>query len=119
MKLIVAIVRPEKLNDVLEALFRTTTQYDAKAPEARPEPCFKRLRGSLIRDAACTSKPSYQEIFGWMGEEVSTRNPEAQKPIILLMDGQQSLWECDSLTRNQACQRSGGWVPSQKEEIYV
>jgi hypothetical protein len=77
---------------VLEALFRTPGE-SAKAPEARPEPCFKRLRGSLIRDAACTSKPSYQEIFGWMASEVRARNPEAQKPIILLMDGQHSLWD--------------------------
>jgi hypothetical protein len=28
-----------------------------------------------------------------MADEVSTRNPEAQKPIILLMDGQHSLWD--------------------------
>jgi hypothetical protein len=77
---------------VLEALFRPPGE-SAKMPVARPAPCFKRLRASLIRDAAGTSKPSYQEIFGWMASEVRTRNPEAQKPIILLMDGQHSLWD--------------------------
>jgi hypothetical protein len=78
---------------VLEALFRPPGPRANEESVARPQPCFKRLRGSLIRDAACTSKPSYQEIFGWMADEVSTRNPEAQKPVILLMDGQQSLWD--------------------------
>jgi hypothetical protein len=77
---------------VLEALFRPPGE-SAKASEARPEPCFKRLRGSLIRDSACTSKPSYQEIFGWMAQQVRARNPAGQRVLILLMDGQQSLWD--------------------------
>jgi len=77
---------------VLEALFRTPGER-AHSPEARPPPRFKRLRASLIRDAEGTCEPSFDEIFGWMAREVRRRNPEGQKPIILLMDGQQSLWD--------------------------
>lgn len=77
---------------VLQALFRTPGER-AKPPDVRPPPCFKRLRASLIRDAEGTGEPSFDEVFGWMAREVRTRNPEGQKPIILLMDGQESLWD--------------------------
>ena len=76
---------------VLNALFRSPGE-SADPPEDRPPPCFKRVRASLIRDAADTSKPSYDEIFGWIAHEVSTRDPLGQRPLILLMDGQDSLW---------------------------
>lgn len=76
---------------VLEALFRSPGER-ADPPALRPPPCFKRLRASLIRDAGETSRPSCDEIFGWMARQVSARNPAGQRPIILLMDGQESLW---------------------------
>ena len=76
---------------VLEALFETPPERTEPAAD-RPKPCFKRVRASLIRDAGETSKPSYDEIFGWIAHEINTRNPAAQQPIILLMDGQDSLW---------------------------
>jgi hypothetical protein len=82
---------------VLEALFRPPGE-SAQASVARPEPCFKRLRASLIRDSACPSKPSYQEIFGWTAQQVRARNPAGQRVLILLMDGQHSLWDA-GLTR--------------------
>ncbi len=75
---------------VLNALFRNSGEQ-ADPPEDRPQPCFKRVRASLIRDAAETSKPSHDEIFGWIAQEVSTRDPVGARPTILLMDGQESL----------------------------
>jgi hypothetical protein len=76
---------------VLNALFRSSGER-SDASEVRPPPCFKCLRASLIRDAEGTSEPSFDEVFGWMAREVSARNPAARRPIILLMDGQESLW---------------------------
>lgn len=77
--------------DVLEALFRS--QKDASPrPPSRPKPLFKRVRASLLRDAADTSQPSYEEIFGWLAQEVRERNPHGHKPVVFLMDGQESLW---------------------------
>ncbi len=76
---------------VLNALFRSPGE-SSDPPEERPPPRFKRVRASLIRDAAQTSKPSSDEIFGWISRELSTRDPTGQRPIILLMDGQESLW---------------------------
>lgn len=77
--------------EVLESLFR-----EAGAPRVksdRPRPCHKRVRasldyvdeeGELLRGAA--------NIFGWMAEEVAARNPQGKKPVVCLMDGQESLW---------------------------
>ena len=75
---------------VLDALFRSN---DKKvAPQARPKPVAKHVRASLLRDANDTMTPSYQEIFSWQAQMVRERNPDLQKPVIFLMDGQESLW---------------------------
>jgi hypothetical protein len=50
---------------VLEALFRES-DVNSEPPSSRPKPLFKRIRASLLRDEAHTSKPSYEEIFGWL-----------------------------------------------------
>jgi hypothetical protein len=69
------------LEQVLEALFRES-DVDSEPPSSRPKPLFKRIRASLLRDAALTSKPSYEEIFGWLAQEVQSRNPDESKPVI-------------------------------------
>jgi hypothetical protein len=77
--------------EVLEALFR-----EAPASEplpARPRPCFKYVRAALQRDDQDCTEPQVQAIFGWMAEQVARRNPDGKKPVILLMDGQDSLWK--------------------------
>lgn len=72
---------------VLEALFR-----EGESPPGRPKPVGKAIRASLIRDVQGTSKPSFDEIFGWMGTCAQRRNPSGERPILLLMDGQEALW---------------------------
>ena len=77
--------------EVLAALFQ-----DAPAGEAlpsRPRPCFKYVRAALQRDDQDSTAPQIQAIFGWMAEQVSERNPDGTKHLILLMDGQDSLWK--------------------------
>ena len=76
---------------VLEALFRSPGA-DSKPAPRRPPPCFKRVRASLLRDEAESTQPQLQAIFGWMAQEVARRDPEGKKPLVLVMDGQESLW---------------------------
>jgi hypothetical protein len=87
---------------VLEALFRPPGA-DSKPAARRPEPCFKRVRASLLRDEAQSTQPQCQAIFGWMAQEVARRDPQGKKPLVLVMDGQESLWKagCASLPEDR------------------
>jgi len=76
---------------VLNALFQTP-ETDSPPP-SRPEPLFKEVRASLLRDISGTSQPSYDEIFGWLSQGVMSRNPAGEKPTVFIMDGQESLWK--------------------------
>jgi hypothetical protein len=74
--------------EVLEALFRPP---GTPSKSGRPEPCFKRVRAALLRDEAESTQPQLQAIFGWMAQEVARRDPQGKKPLVLVMDGQESL----------------------------
>ena len=76
--------------EVLEALLQDTPACEP--PPSRPRPCFKYVRAALQRDGMDSTEPQVRMIFGWMGEQVAQRNPEGKKQVILLMDGQDSLW---------------------------
>lgn len=79
--------------EVLNALFRKPeSERSAEQPSSRPKPCFKRVRAALMRDRAESTAPQVETIFGWMTQEVVERTAAVQRPIILLMDGQESLW---------------------------
>ncbi len=79
-------------DEILEALFRDKPK-SPENPDSRPIPSHKRVRVSLLRCEKGKSAPSYDEIFGWMAQESNERNPKREKPEILLMDGQESLWK--------------------------
>jgi len=79
--------------DVLDALFRKPkSERSGEQPSSRPKPCFKRVRAALMRDRAESTAPQVETIFGWMAQEVDERTAAVQRPLILLMDGQESLW---------------------------
>ncbi len=78
--------------EVLEALFRTPKAPGEEAVEPRPKPLAKAIRASLRRDEEDTLKPAYDEIFGWLAEEVRHRRAEGPRATVLLVDGQKSLW---------------------------
>jgi hypothetical protein len=82
---------PRTPQEVLEALFRDP-RPSPEAPAPRPKPCFKRVRACLQRDAHDTTEPQTRTIFSWMAHELAQRNPGEEKPVIVLMDGQDSLW---------------------------
>jgi hypothetical protein len=76
---------------VLKALFAPPPWTGAKPP-LRPKPLHKYVRASLARDAQDTMAPSYASIFPWLAQEQRQRNPTGQHPVVVLMDGQKSLW---------------------------
>jgi hypothetical protein len=73
---------------VRKALFETPT-----AEVSRPKPQVKHLRASLLRDTESRSQPALDEVFGWMARQVECRNPGGRKPTVMVMDGQETLWE--------------------------
>ena len=75
---------------VLDALFQEPSACEPLP--SRPRPCFKYVRAALQRDDMDSTDPQVQAIFGWMAEQVAQRNPDGMKRVILLMDGQDSLW---------------------------
>lgn len=77
-------------DEVLDALFEETP---VGLPPSRPRPCFKYVRAALQRDDSDCTEPQTQTIFGWMAEQVRQRIADDDKPVILLMDGQESLWK--------------------------
>ena len=80
---------PRTAQEILDALFRTGDLPPSE--KKRPEPCFKHVRAALKRDDADTTAPQTKEIFEWMAKEVEQRG-QGKKPLVLLMDGQESLW---------------------------
>jgi hypothetical protein len=77
--------------EVLAALFAEAPP--GEGPPSRPRPCFKSVRAALQRDGMDATEPQVQAIFGWMAAQVRARSPAGNKPVVLLMDGQDSLWK--------------------------
>ena len=78
--------------EVLEALFRAPKVSTKEETGPRPKPLAKAIRASLRRDEDDTLKPAYDEIFGWLAEEVRQRSVKGHSATVLLMDGQKSFW---------------------------
>ena len=83
---------PRTPKDVLEALFRDPLQEAPQTPPPRPKPQHKRVRASLSRAGDKGEINATQEIFTWLCDEATSRNPTGNKPLVVLMDGQKSLW---------------------------
>jgi hypothetical protein len=77
-------------DEVLDALFR---EAPVGLSASRPRPCFKYVRAALERDDRDATEPQTRTIFAWMAAQVRQRNPDGNKPVVLLMDGQDSLWK--------------------------
>jgi hypothetical protein len=81
---------PRTSQQILDALFRTGDPSPNE--EKRPKPHFKHVRAALRRDDSDTTAPQTKEVFQWMAKEVEQRGQQGKKPLVLLMDGQESLW---------------------------
>jgi hypothetical protein len=77
--------------EVVDSLFRIPENHRPAAE--RPGPQHKRLWASLPHEQDGLEVSATAQTFDWLAQEVARRNPAAAKPILLLMDGQKSLWE--------------------------
>ena len=78
--------------EVVEALFRAPKDKPAETNQ-RPEPPHQRVRARLARSADGRTEPALEAVFGWMGSEIRARDPDNDRPLPCLMEGQGSLWE--------------------------
>jgi hypothetical protein len=77
--------------EVVESLFREPGAPREKSN--RPRPQHKRVRACLNHRASDDNEiHGGAAIFGWIGDEVAARNPDGAKPVVSIMDGQESLW---------------------------
>ena len=76
--------------DVIKSLFQNKSESKDKKP--RIKPLNKRVRASLTRTENGHDINATEEIFNWLATENKQRNPDNIKPIIVIMDGQPSLW---------------------------
>lgn len=77
--------------EVAESLWRSPA--DDPLPSDRPVPQHTRLWASLPHERENQVVSATEETCGWLRQEVARRNPRADKPILLLMEGQTSRWE--------------------------
>ena len=75
---------------VLSALFKDSTKVSDI--NHRPIPCHKHVNAALLRNEEGKTDPQSAEIFSWMVNEVRRRDPENHKLLVMIMDGQHSLW---------------------------
>jgi len=79
---------------VLEALFREPLPIPTPDDEpARPKPQFKRLRAALSEADSGQPGHAAQVIFPWLAEQAQGRDPDRQRPWVVVMDGQPTLWD--------------------------
>jgi hypothetical protein len=77
--------------DVLESLFRDPREPRPKTP--RPHPRYKRMRALLDHtDSNGDEVGGRAAVFGWIHDEMAARHAGSGKPLVCIMDGEESLW---------------------------
>jgi len=77
--------------EVVESLFRDPQQPRPETP--RPHPCHKRMRAMLDHiDGNGDEVGGRAAVFGWISDEMAARHAHRRKPIVCIMDGEESLW---------------------------
>jgi hypothetical protein len=77
--------------DVVDEILREVRQ------RGRPEPRHKQLRAELTRPIDGVEVNGKERVFAWLGQQVRWRNPDGNKPVVCVMDGERALWK--TLTR--------------------
>ncbi len=78
--------------DVVESLFRDPQQSHPKTQ--RPHPCHKRMRAMLDHlDENGDAVEGRAAVFGWISGEIAARHRGSPKPIVCIMDAEESLWD--------------------------
>jgi len=77
--------------EVVDALFRKPGE---ERPDwDRPQPCHRHVYASLTHeDSDGETLDGAAAVFGWIADEIETRDPLGVKEKVCIMDGQESLW---------------------------
>lgn len=79
---------------VCEALFRRRNEPPPESTTPRPQPIAKLVRAQLPSvDDNGEAVSARAPLFAWLGEQLHQRDPEGDKPVVVLIDGQHCLWE--------------------------
>lgn len=88
---------PEQVLGALfgETLSNTTTlaANDPDYSKSRPTPCYKQVRAALSTGELGEPGHATAVIFPWLSQQLQQRDPDQQRPCVLLIDGQHTLWE--------------------------
>jgi hypothetical protein len=74
-------------DDVVDEVMRK------KASEDRPVPRHKQVRAELTRPIDGVEVNGKDRIFAWFKEQVEAINPQREKPVVCVMDGERALWK--------------------------
>ena len=73
--------------DIVDEVMRDQRQED------RPPPQHKQLRAELSRSVDGVEVSGKARIFEWFSQQIKGRNPNGDKPVICVMDGDRALWK--------------------------
>lgn len=74
-------------DDVVDEVMRK------QASENRPVPQHKQVRAELTRPIDGVEVNGKDRIFAWFKEQVEAINPQREKPVVCVMDGERALWK--------------------------
>lgn len=74
-------------DEVVDEVLREQCRAD------RPTPQHKRMRAELTRVIDGEEVNGKERIFSWFAEQVKARNPNEDKPVVCVMDGERALWK--------------------------
>jgi hypothetical protein len=83
-------------DDVLNEILRQKKQ------ERRPKPQNKRLRAVLTRQVDDREVNAKEVVFDWLAKEVQQRDPQEQRTVVAIMDGETKLRDLQELTIGRA-----------------
>jgi hypothetical protein len=83
---------PRIPEEVLAALFAEAQAPRKTLHPPRPKPLHKQVRACLARDGEDTTAPQTATVLEWIARHNAQRNPDGERPIVVLIDGQDSLW---------------------------
>lgn len=83
-------------DDVLCSLFRDPQAVPSKVNTVRPQ--AKRVKAQLTVNPAPDAPSATDQVFTWLAHQVQQRQTPIRAPVVLLMDGQPSLWQAAQTT---------------------
>ena len=84
------------VEDVLNEILRHEKQAQ------RPKPQNKRLRAVLTREVDGKDVNAKDVVFDWLAKEVQQRDPQEQRTVVAIMDGETKLRDLQELTIGRA-----------------